>query len=48
MYTQGEAMTMMAMGVVLQWVVEKAIQKLEAALQRYRAAAGLPGLSPKK
>jgi hypothetical protein len=38
MYTQGEAIGMMAMGVVLQWVVEKAVQKLEKAIQRYRAA----------
>ena len=38
MYTQGEAMTLMAVGVVLQWAVEKAMQKLEKAIQRYRDA----------
>ena len=65
MYTQGEAIGMLAMGIVLQWAVEKAIlksraarkvrvqeearkevQEALAALDRARAAAGLPRRSP--
>ena len=38
MYTQGEAIGMMAMGIVLQWAVEKAMEKLEKAILKSRAA----------
>ena len=65
MYTQGEAITIMATSVALQWALQKAIQKYReakgerakedarkevqealAALDKARAAAGLPRRSP--
>ena len=38
MYTQGEAMTMMAVSIVGQWALEKVMQRVEKAIEKSRQA----------
>ena len=38
MYTQGEAMTMMAISIVGEWAIRKVMQRLEKAIRRSREA----------
>ena len=38
MYTQGEAITVMATSVIFQWAIDKALQQLDKAIQKVRLA----------